>query len=193
MRVFKKQCEETNGPSQGSVGLRGRFCRPEALVSVRLLLAASVSGPAVAQDTASRAASPASPFDRWIETLSATNVAISPDGQRLVYSVEGINWDRDAFEFQLWTIDGPEGRPRQLRTMGSNMWPSWSPDGESIVFLSDRDGGQWQLCLLPMRAVLERVTGKSIRELIVETFLDRAEDRRSDVVCRSSPFTEFRL
>jgi len=70
------------------------------------------------------------------ETSWRTKPDLSPDGTRLVYSSYlGRNWQ------QLWALPAKGGYPIQL-TYGEydNTSPRWSPDGEKIAFISNRDG-----------------------------------------------------
>ncbi len=70
------------------------------------------------------------------ETAWRTKPDLSPDGTRLVYSSYlGRNWQ------QLWMLPAKGGYPMPL-TYGEydNLFPRWSPDGEKIAFISNRDG-----------------------------------------------------
>lgn len=70
------------------------------------------------------------------ETAWRTKPDLSPDGTRLVYSSYlGRNWN------QLWMLPANGGYAMQL-TYGEydNALPRWSPDGEKIAFISNRDG-----------------------------------------------------
>jgi len=70
------------------------------------------------------------------ETAWRTKPDLSPDGTRWVYSSYlGRNWQ------QLWMLPTHGGYPMQL-TYGEydNTSPRWSPDGEKIAFISNRDG-----------------------------------------------------
>lgn len=76
---------------------------------------------------------------------------VSPDGSRLVYSSYlGQNWN------QLWLLPSVGGYPFPI-TYGDydKSAPRWSPDGNQIAFISNRDGNTslW---------VLDALTGKQI-------------------------------
>ena len=100
------------------------------------------------------------------DVLSLERVAYpvpSPDGSAVVFSRRTTDWDRDAFDLELWLLrlgkdgvqkdgfqkDGvDEGdviqEPLQLtRTVkGSSTDPAWSPDSRWIGFLADRGAGR---------------------------------------------------
>ena len=63
--------------------------------------------------------------------------AISPDGERIVYTRRTVAGD--GYRTNLWLVAYRGGRPRQL-THGrwSDSSPVWSPDGRTIAFVSDR-------------------------------------------------------
>jgi Tol biopolymer transport system component len=71
---------------------------------------------------------------------------VSPDGQRIVYSSYlGRNW------LQLWLMPAGGGEPFPL-TYGDwdETCPRWSPDGQQIAFISNREGDtQLRLLRLP--------------------------------------------
>ncbi|MBC7187866.1 MAG: S9 family peptidase [Calditrichaeota bacterium] len=66
-------------------------------------------------------------------------VALSPDGTRLVYLLREADFVRQRFLSHLWLIGDGQEEPRQLTTGdGRDGAPSWSPDGSFLAFLSDR-------------------------------------------------------
>jgi dipeptidyl aminopeptidase/acylaminoacyl peptidase len=69
-----------------------------------------------------------------------TAVAISPDGERIVYVVEEIDEDENTYYSHLWMVDASGGEPHRY-TWGNvrDRTPCWSPDGNHIAFLSTRD------------------------------------------------------
>jgi dipeptidyl aminopeptidase/acylaminoacyl peptidase len=67
---------------------------------------------------------------------------LSPDGRRVAYVVSRIDREANAYRSVIWVapLDGSEA-PRQF-TAGerSDHSPGWSPDGQWLAFLSNRDG-----------------------------------------------------
>jgi serine/threonine protein kinase/Tol biopolymer transport system component len=68
---------------------------------------------------------------------------ISPNGRQLAIGTD------DGKEAVVWVIDDLKGSssPRKLTFEGRNLYPIWTPDGQSIVFQSDREGDRglfWQ-------------------------------------------------
>ncbi|UCG22898.1 MAG: S9 family peptidase, partial [Chloroflexota bacterium] len=77
---------------------------------------------------------------------------ISPDGRRVVFCVERVDRDSEKKFTNLWQVWTDDGRASQL-THGdqTDRHPRWSPDGETLAFISNRgDEDQFQIYLLPM-------------------------------------------
>ncbi|MGH3075724.1 MAG: hypothetical protein ACRDQC_12380, partial [Gaiellales bacterium] len=91
--------------------------------------------------------------------------AISPDGQRVVYTRRTVAGDR--YQVNLWLVPSTGGRPRRL-THGkwSDSAPAWSPDGRTIAFVSDRAS-----------------TGKPDDETEAELFLIDPDGGEAERVC----------
>jgi dipeptidyl aminopeptidase/acylaminoacyl peptidase len=77
---------------------------------------------------------------------------LSPDGQRVAYTVRTVNVAEDRNDTQIWA-SGWDGRDAVRLTAGakSATEPRWSPDGRFLAFLSGRGdaGEESQLWLLP--------------------------------------------
>ena len=75
-----------------------------------------------------------------------THPSWSPDGKRIAFMS-----DRDGhvdilgglLNYEIYVMDADAGNPRNLTNdPNDDRLPSWSPDGERIVFVSDRDGNR---------------------------------------------------
>ncbi len=76
--------------------------------------------------------------------------ALSPEGERVAYSVNKIDAEADREFSAIYLHDIATGDTRQLTSGEAKDWgPRWSPDGKSLAFISDR-GGKAQLYLLPV-------------------------------------------
>ncbi|MCC6705412.1 MAG: S9 family peptidase, partial [Thermomicrobiales bacterium] len=69
-----------------------------------------------------------------------TNVAISPDGTRIAFSVAPIARTTDNTRSEIWLVpsDGSKPARRFTAEFANDLQPNWSPDGETLYFLSDR-------------------------------------------------------
>ncbi len=76
--------------------------------------------------------------------------AVSPDGARVVFTVQVTDHDANKLVADLWLVDAAGGEPRRLTThpAGSH-GPRFAPDGRSVFFLSGRSGSSqvWRLPL----------------------------------------------
>lgn len=82
-----------------------------------------------------------------------TSCQISPDGKTILYALQKVEKESEKKNCHLWCIPVQGGNPQQL-TYGkhSNTTPKWSPDGNWIAFLSNRQNEkQSQIFLLPTR------------------------------------------
>ena len=85
-------------------------------------------------------------IDDLINVKSAGGAQISPDGNRVAYTVSETDWKQDTYITHLWMAEVKSGRTAQLtrgeKSVGN---AQWSPDGEWLTFTSDRVGGKNQL------------------------------------------------
>src|SRR6185503_8510855 len=69
----------------------------------------------------------------------------SPDGRRIAFSTDRFTTDiaKLAFgDYQLAVVDVASGRVDRvaMNLRGKQINPQWAPDGQSIFFISDREG-----------------------------------------------------
>lgn len=80
-------------------------------------------------------------IDDLIELPAPGDAQLSPDGEHIVYTVRNADWEQNQYINQIWIIDVHGGAPRQLTFARQSSWsPRWSPDGQTVAFLSKRDG-----------------------------------------------------
>jgi dipeptidyl aminopeptidase/acylaminoacyl peptidase len=76
-------------------------------------------------------------------------VAISPDGERVVYARRTV--EKGKYRSRLWAVPYRGGRATQLTfTDANDGHPRFSPDGGSILFISDRNGEKPQVWTMAM-------------------------------------------
>ena len=68
-----------------------------------------------------------------------SDVRISPDGERIIYSLQRVEQKSEKKYSSLWLASSGRGAARQF-TWGdhNDTAPRWSPNGEQIAFLSNR-------------------------------------------------------
>ncbi|HJZ60890.1 MAG TPA: S9 family peptidase [Miltoncostaeaceae bacterium] len=87
---------------------------------------------------------------RWV-----SDVVLLPDGERVVYTVVGMEREADEYRSSLWIFDG-EGN-RQLTFGPRDRRPELSPDGLSIAYLTGPGRGPAQAAVLPLEGGAPRV------------------------------------
>lgn len=83
---------------------------------------------------------------------TASSVAVSPDGRRVVYVVTDADSATNRYKRDLWTAvaDGSETRRLTWTGGGTLGAPTFSPDGRMLAFTTARDGGKSQVWVLPL-------------------------------------------
>ena len=80
--------------------------------------------------------------------------ALAPDATRVAFSWDGETGNHDIYVTQI-------GTSTRLRltasTEGADRYPAWSPNGEQIAFLRERDASQFDVLVMPALGGTERV------------------------------------
>lgn len=104
--------------------------------AVTVLFLVAFSGFALGQPERTHDITPADYFT----LATVTELAVSPDGKRVAYTV--ATWDEkaDNRRTNLWVVPtNGKGKPTQLTTDRANdRHPKWSADGKSILFVGNR-------------------------------------------------------
>src|SRR5688500_15067411 len=71
-----------------------------------------------------------------------TQLDLSPDGRFVAFTVKSVAPGKDGYRSSLWIAPADGSGPARQLTVGSkaDSAPRWSPDGETLAFLSDRGG-----------------------------------------------------
>ncbi|MEE8171176.1 MAG: S9 family peptidase [Phycisphaerae bacterium] len=118
-----------------------------------------------------------------------TALSITPDGDQVVYAAKRADLKRNKNFSSLYLVSAIDGKGRRLTT-GDHVdaAPRWSPAGDAIAFLSDRDKGS-SIWLLPMTGgEMRRLTD---RDLIVRAFDWSPDGRRIVFAARASSEREI--
>jgi dipeptidyl aminopeptidase/acylaminoacyl peptidase len=96
----------------------------------------------VLTSVAPSAQAPQSPsIDDLINLKRVASPAISPSGQQAAFTIRETNWDDNSYETEIWIGDAATGQARQVtHARNSSLAPAWSPDGNWLAFISDREG-----------------------------------------------------
>ncbi len=90
-------------------------------------------------------------FDDFISIERVADPQPSPDGKWIAYTVTVYSKEDNRGNSDIWlvSVDGKTTR-RLTSNPAADFSPRWSPDGQTLAFVSTRDGSA-QIWLLPMR------------------------------------------
>lgn len=107
-------------------------------LSIILTLGAAVSA-AGAQGSPLR---PFAPGD-WYKVTTLSSPAISPDGQRVAFTVTTVREGENRRHSEIWVVPTSGGEAKRFTSSGyESSNPRWSPDGNWLLFTSQRPGGR---------------------------------------------------
>lgn len=87
--------------------------------------------------------------DDLLTIKSVGGTQISPDGKWVAYTVSYGDFKQDAFITQIWLVETGAGKTFQLtRGDKSSTSPRWSPDGQWLAFLSNRQEDKNQIFVI---------------------------------------------
>lgn len=100
-----------------------------------------------------RAQKPAITIDNQFAIERVRSPQISPDGERVAYTVTTTDYDRNESETRIWVVRVAGGEPIPMTGKGNSASrPRWSPDGKRLAFLSARNGEKTQVWTLDLMA-----------------------------------------
>jgi dipeptidyl aminopeptidase/acylaminoacyl peptidase len=79
--------------------------------------------------------------DTLLKIARINDPQISPNGRVVAFTVQSLDFDKNARPTQIYTVPIDGGAPRQITQEGiSNRRARWSPDSRQLYFISDRSG-----------------------------------------------------
>ncbi len=89
-------------------------------------------------------------FDDLMKLQRISEPQVSPDGRWIAYVQGKVDFEANKVVKHIWLMSADGSSPKQLtHGEGSDSLPRWSPNGESIAFISTR-GGKSQVWIIPV-------------------------------------------
>src|SRR5271166_1232310 len=172
--------------------------RANQLLAAFALLAAGFGAPAVAAPARAAAEEARPPFGvrDLVNLARISEIAVSPDGKRVAYTLRTTDMDANKVRTAIWLIETRKHNAANVRLtdlVANSSSAEWSADGRFLYYLSDRGGSMqvWraavgnalgetteplQITQLPLDVGSFRVSPKSDRLLVsLEVYADCAD------------------
>src|SRR6266478_322503 len=94
-----------------------------------------------------------------LRVRTIVDTQISPDGSRVLFAVSEADLSENSYQTRIWLISEGGGLPLRL-TNGpkTDELPRWSPDGQKVAFISERDGKRQIWLINPRGGEAEKLT-----------------------------------
>lgn len=98
-------------------------------------------------------------IDELIGLQEPAAPVVSPNGRFVAYTIRQPNWAENIYETQVWLVNTETNSSSQLtNSKGTNVEPTWSPDGRWLGFVSDRDGTSQVYVISPTGGEARQIT-----------------------------------
>ena len=117
-----------------------------------LIAAALLAGTGSPDLSAQQTPGPTLTLDEVIDMVRVSGPKLSPDGSRVLFIRNELDWDENKRESRIWVV-GADGRnARPFTGSVDDRSPEWSPDGRRFVTGQLARGRVRQLFVYPGRA-----------------------------------------
>src|SRR6266568_4073623 len=132
------------------LGPCGRSCATDSFIRTGgWPMATTIEKPDLKSRAAARSAPRPFRAKDLLDQVVIQGLAVSPDGESVVYARRTV--EDNKYARRLWRVPFEGGRPEQLTSAkGNDTRPRFSPDGHTLLFISDRSGKP-QVWLMPLQ------------------------------------------